>query len=162
MPARGITLFCLRLCLAETRHARLQDQQHSARHLQRAGVTLKEIHSMNDLQRARGLGWFSIALGLAQVAAPQRLEQLLGVRNQQTLLRALGVRELITGIGLLAQSKPTVWQWGRVAGDLMDVGLLAAGLRSKAKQPHRLAGATGFVAAVGVLDLVCARQLGNR
>ena len=117
---------------------------------------------MNDLQRARGLGLFSIALGLAQVAAPHRLERLLGVRNQQALLQAVGARELITGIGLLAQSKPIVWQWGRVAGDLMDVGLLAAGLRRKTRYPHRLAGAAGFVVAVGVLDLLCARQLGNR
>ena len=52
-------------------------------------------HSM-----ARGLGWFSIGLGLAEVLAPRVLTRGLGMENEQ-LVRAYGLREIATGIGIL-------------------------------------------------------------
>lgn len=117
---------------------------------------------MNGTQRATGLGWFSLGLGLMEIAAPQLIEQTLRVKGQSGLLRVLGVRELISGAGILLQSRPTPWVWSRVAGDVMDVALLVAGLGKNPVQRSRIAGATGVVVAIGLLDLACARQLSSR
>ncbi len=117
---------------------------------------------MNAKQRAQGLGWFSIGLGLIEVAAPQAVERLLRIGDQRLLLRALGVRELMTGVGILMQHKPTPWIWARVAGDIMDVALLIAGLGKNRVQRSRIAGTVGVVAAIAMLDLVCAQQLSDQ
>ncbi len=117
---------------------------------------------MNAIQRARGLGWFSIGLGLTQVVAPIWLGRLLSIGDRRILLRALGIRELLTGLGILIQPRPTMWLWARVAGDLMDVALLAAARTADPIQRSRVAGAAGVVVAIGMLDLVCAQQLSKR
>jgi hypothetical protein len=46
-----------------------------------------------------------------------------------------------------------------VLGDAMDMTLLARALKSDRSNRSRVAGATGMVLAVGVLDYLCARQL---
>src|SRR5437764_2296926 len=66
---------------------------------------------------ARALGWFSIGLGLAEVLAPRDMAGLTGVRHP-ALLQAFGVREIVSGLGILSSSRPTGWMWGRVAGDV--------------------------------------------
>jgi hypothetical protein len=72
----------------------------------------------------------------------------------------MGGREVVTGIGgVLAQRRPALGMWGRVAGDLVDLGLLATALKSNDAEKGRVAGATGAVLGVGLLDLMCARQL---
>lgn len=114
---------------------------------------------MKNTKMAKGLGWFSIGLGLTQLVAPRWLGGAIGIGERPGLMRALGARELVTGVGVLAQSKPKVPMWGRVVGDLMDVALLATALRSGGTQKGRVAGATGMVLGVGLLDLLCARQL---
>ena len=38
-----------------------------------------------------------------------------------TVARAYGLREIGTGIGILASKDPSPWLWGRVAGDALDV-----------------------------------------
>lgn len=117
---------------------------------------------MNATKRAYGLGWLSLGLGLIEIAAPQVIEQTLRIKGRSGLLRAIGVRELISGAGILLQSKPTPWLWSRVAGDVMDVALLVAGLGKNRVQRSRIAGATGVVVAIGLLDLACARALSSR
>src|SRR5215212_8278401 len=74
---------------------------------------------------AKGLGWFSIGLGLAEVFAPRALARFIGLRPPPWLLPALGLREITSGVGLLTQRQATGWLWSRVAGDIMDLGLLA-------------------------------------
>ena len=44
-------------------------------------------------QMARGLGWFSIGLGLAGVIAPRAMAKLIGVKDHPLLFRLLGLRE---------------------------------------------------------------------
>lgn len=51
---------------------------------------------------ARGLGVFSIALGLYEVMAPRSLARALGMPRNTGLIQAYGVREIATGIGILA------------------------------------------------------------
>src|SRR3954452_22927910 len=69
-------------------------------------------HSM-----ARGLGWFSIGLGLAEVLAPRALTRGLGMEGNEQLVQAYGLREIATGIGILSSDQPAPWIWGRVGGD---------------------------------------------
>ena len=75
-------------------------------------------HSM-----ARRLGWFSIGLGLAEVLAPRALTRGLGMEGNEELVQAYGLREIVTGIGILSSDQPAPWIWGRVGGDALDMPL---------------------------------------
>ena len=108
---------------------------------------------------ARGLGWFSIGLGLAEVLAPRGLTRALGLDDQERLVQAYGVREIATGIGILASRDPTPWIWGRVGGDALDLATLAGGFHEGNPQKGNLGLALGAVAAVSALDAYCAIAL---
>src|ERR1051325_882293 len=59
---------------------------------------------------ANGLGWFSIGLGLSQIAIPGLVAKLIGVRDNdknRAVMRGVGIRELAAGIGILTKPKPT-------------------------------------------------------
>jgi uncharacterized membrane protein len=116
-------------------------------------------------QRARGLGWFSIGLGLAQIGAPRAVARLIGVRDDEetcNTLFAVGLREIASGIGILSRREPTGWVWSRVGGDLMDLTLLGKAMRSEENERGRLAAATAAVAGVTVIDFVTGQQLSKR
>jgi uncharacterized membrane protein len=111
---------------------------------------------------ARGLGWFSIGLGLAQVVAPGRLAQLIGVpqdADTRAVLRAVGLREIVTGVGLLSRRRPAGWLWARAGGDVMDLALLGAALRSDQADRPRIAAAAAAVIGVMALDVRGGEQL---
>jgi uncharacterized membrane protein len=113
---------------------------------------------------AGGLGWFSIGLGLAQVAAPGAAARLIGVPGDdkaRSLMRGLGLRELAAGLGILSRPRPAGWLWARVAGDAMDLALLGAALGSNRVRRGRVAAATAAVVGVTALDLLSAVQLGR-
>jgi len=106
---------------------------------------------------ARGLGWFSIALGLTELVAPRAITRALGLRGQEGLMRAYGLREIGTGIGILAAEDPAPWIWGRVGGDALDLATVAGGLEtSKRGSALFVLLALGGVTAV---DVACGRQL---
>jgi uncharacterized membrane protein len=116
---------------------------------------------------ARGLGIFSLALGLAQVAAPTAVARAIGLRGEGTtrvVMRALGVREILSGVGLLSQRRPTPWLWSRVAGDAVDLGLLGAAMAAVSNgSRRRLGAAAGMVTAVAVVDIAqSARHTASR
>jgi hypothetical protein len=77
---------------------------------------------------AYGLGWFSIGLGLAELLAPGRLAHAIGMEGSESVLQAYGLREIGTGIAILASDNPAPWIWARVAGDALDLATLATGL----------------------------------
>ena len=106
---------------------------------------------------AQGLGWFSIALGTLELAAPRALTRLLGLRGQETLVRSYGLREIGTGIGILRSNDPTAWVWGRVGGDALDIATVALGLRG----PRQASAALALVSLAGVtaIDLFCGTLL---
>jgi hypothetical protein len=118
---------------------------------------------MNEQKLARGLGLFSVGLGLTELFGARRLGRALGLEGREGLIRAFGVREIITGIGILASpfdhKNTGRWIWGRVAGDVLD--LIVLGSRLGANNPKRggAAFATANVAAVSALDVLCGRQL---
>lgn len=111
---------------------------------------------------ASGLGWFSLGLGLAEVAAPGPVAQLIGVpddEDNRTLLRAAGLREISSGIGILSQPQRAGWMWARVGGDVMDLALLGAALTSPRARRGRVAAATAAVLGVTLLDLLSGQRL---
>jgi uncharacterized membrane protein len=116
----------------------------------------------NTERLAKGLGWFSHGLGVAQIAAPRQVARLIGVDDggdNRTLLRAVGAREITSGIGILSRPRPTGWLWARVGGDMMDLALLAAALRSNKSRRTRVAGATAAIVGVTALDVICSTRL---
>jgi hypothetical protein len=108
---------------------------------------------------ARGLGWFSIGLGLAEVIAPEALARALGMKGHETLIRTYGLREIATGIGTLASEDPTPWIWGRVGGDGLDLATLATALTGDNRKRDNVGIAIAAVAGVTVLDVICAQML---
>ena len=115
----------------------------------------------NEEKIARGLGWFSIGLGVAEIVAPRSLAKLIGLRgNPSGLLRMLGAREITSGIGILTGRQPNAnWMWSRVGGDAIDLALLGAAFRSRRSNRNKLAMATAAVAGVTALDAICSRRL---
>ena len=107
---------------------------------------------------ARNLGWFSIALGALEVAAPHRLSRSLGWRGSESTIAFYGLREIATGVAILSSRDPAPFVWGRVAGDALDLVSLVGGFGgSRRKATVGLAvGAVGLVTAI---DLICAQTL---
>jgi uncharacterized membrane protein len=111
---------------------------------------------------ARGLGWLSIGVGLAEVTAPRGVARMVGVPGHRALFRLLGVRELVSGVGILSRPQPAGWLWSRVGGDVMDLALLGAALRSAGTARGRAAAATAAVAGVTAVDVVTSRRVSRR
>jgi uncharacterized membrane protein len=113
--------------------------------------------AQRSAQLANALGWFSIGLGLAELLAPRAMSKAVGVGRRPGLLRALGARELASGIGILSRPRPTGWLWSRVAGDAMDLALLGLAARS-GRRRSRLGIAAAAVAGVAALDVLASMR----
>jgi uncharacterized membrane protein len=115
-----------------------------------------------DERLARMLGVFSVGLGLAQILAPHGVARTIGVddddENRKTM-RAVGFREIATGVGLLTRQRPAPFAWGRVTGDAMDLALLGRAFGSRRNDHGRLAAAAAAVAGVTILDIVASQRL---
>lgn len=107
---------------------------------------------------AVGLGWFSLGLGALELLAAEPLARRLGMRGQESLLRAYGLREIATGIGLLTARDRRPWVWARVGGDALDLATLAAEVRGN-RHPGGLGMAFAAVLGVTAIDLICAESL---
>jgi hypothetical protein len=108
---------------------------------------------------ARGLGWFSLGLGLVELVAPGKLARTFGLEGKEGLVRGYGAREVAAGVGALSvDAGPAIWS--RVAGDLVDLGTLAVGMRRGDDEQRRYAGyAIAAVVGVTVVDLLVASTL---
>ena len=102
---------------------------------------------------ARGLGWFSIGLGLTEILAPGKLSELVGADDRPTMMRILGAREIVSGIGILTQDHPAESLWSRVAGDAMDLAVLGSALTERYSKKKKLIAAISAVAGVTALDI---------
>ena len=115
---------------------------------------------------ARGLGWFSIGLGLFELLAPRRLARAVGMQGRERLIRVYGAREITAGIGLLAAAPRAPWLWARVVGDALDAGTLAthwrAGAHATARDKRNTAFALGAVAGIAVADIATAVKFSAR
>lgn len=118
----------------------------------------------NSEHLARALGWFSIGLGLAQIVTPRKVAGLIGVSQRGdtlTVMRTVGLRELVSGVGILSQEKPTGWLQARLGGDVIDLALLAKASEARDADPDRIKLAAVAVVGVTIADLICSQQLSN-
>ncbi|MEQ4725488.1 SRPBCC family protein [Nonomuraea sp. B19D2] len=115
---------------------------------------------------ARALGWVSLALGTAQLAAPRMVNRLSGVddsRLASTVTRVAGARELMHAAALLGSRRPGPWTWGRVAGDALDLAVLGRAMANRSgrsgrygRRRRRAVAATAAVTGITALDLATA------
>ena len=119
----------------------------------------------SDPRLVRALGWFSVGLGLAEITAPRQVARLIGVRDdpdRQAILRACGVRELASGLGILTRPQPAGWLWSRVGGDAIDLALLGSAMREPDARRGRLGLATAAVLGVTALDILSSTRMSRQ
>ncbi len=102
---------------------------------------------------ARVLGWFSIGLGLAELAMPRALSRAAGMPDRPTLVRCYGLREIGVGIGLLLSRDPQPWLWARAAGDVLDIATVGTGLMTGGARPWRTLTSIVMLAGVAAVDV---------
>jgi hypothetical protein len=118
-----------------------------------------QVRKRRSYRTARALGWFSLGLGAVELMIAREVARASGLGGQEMLVRACGVREIATGIAILAARNPAPFILARVAGDAMDLTVLdgqAAG--SDARAGCRTS-AMAAVLGVGAVDVACARGL---
>jgi hypothetical protein len=132
------------------------------------GYVEEYLPDVSDTTMARGLGWASIGIGLAEIAATRQVEDMLGLEDnadRRGTLRVLGVREICHGISILTETKATeqlkAGVWSRVAGDMLDNVLLGVAA-TKTKKPFSFLAVTASVLAIGLADLFTAQRLSKR
>jgi uncharacterized membrane protein len=115
-------------------------------------------------QLARGLGWFSIGLGLAELLAPRAVARLCGGEGRHTaMIRMYGLREIAAGLMIFSEGRrPATGMWSRVMGDAMDIATLAAAYASPRTNKAGVAFGTVNVLAVTALDIMCAQELSRQ
>ncbi|HVV86958.1 MAG TPA: SRPBCC family protein [Kofleriaceae bacterium] len=110
--------------------------------------------AMRGVRAAQGMAWFSIGLGLTQLLAPRAVSRLIGVKHGRgTIMRLFGLRELVSGLGLLSQRRAAAWTGARVVGDVLDLAAIGAAMVRPGNDRVRLAAAAGAVVAATALDL---------
>jgi hypothetical protein len=120
-----------------------------------------EAHRLSAYTTARAMGWFSIALGVAELVCARPMARAFHMRGRENLIRGYGLREIATGVGLLAAEDPKPWMWGRVAGDALDLATLATRVDRKLGADSPLALGLAAVAGATVVDVMTARALGE-
>ena len=107
------------------------------------------------------LGVASLLIGAGEIASPARLASALGLPAGPWTVRAFGVREIAAGAFVLARPASSVGPAFRLAGDALDLALLAAALRPR--NPRRGAAAAAFGAVLGItlLDVLAWRTTGR-
>jgi uncharacterized membrane protein len=146
-----------------TTPARRPMQSRAPQTLERRGdvAPTRRAEDEQPTRLARPLGWFSIGLGVAQMTAPRSVARVIGARGndmQCTVMRALGLREFASGLGILRGRRASPWLWSRVVGDAMDLALLGSVFTARRTDQSRVAVAAAAVAGVTALDIIAARR----
>ncbi len=70
---------------------------------------------MEGYRLEKRLGWLSVGLGLVELTFAKGICRLFSLRGRAGLVRVLGARDLITGVGLLAKAEwlPEWRSWGQ-------------------------------------------------
>ncbi|TDE03384.1 SRPBCC family protein [Jiangella asiatica] len=118
---------------------------------------MKDRHRAHD-RLARALGWASLGLAVPLLTAPNRVARATGADDSPAapvVIRTTGVRELGHAAALLAGPPRMVWT--RVAGDVVDLAVIALALPGRdGLRRRRLAVTMAGVGAVTVLDVYAA------
>ena len=110
---------------------------------------------------ARNLGWFSLGLGAVEIFATRRVTNFLGMKSDETLIRAYGFREVAAGILSLSTEKKT-GLWSRVAGDGLDIATLLGAFQFHNPKKGNVALALLMVGGITVLDWTTAQEISAR
>ena len=111
--------------------------------------------SSDDRALARGLAWFGIGLGAVELFAPRGLTRAIGLEGHERTLQLFGLREIVAGAAMLAVEAPEERVGLRVAGDVLDGGLLSVGLAASNPRRTRTFMAVMAIAPVVALDVAC-------
>lgn len=110
---------------------------------------------------ARKLGWFSIALGMVELIASERIARALGMPGKKGVIRAYGAREVSSGILSLSADRQS-GLWSRVAGDGLDIATLLWAFRHDNPKRDNVRLALVLVAGVTLIDLLTAQKVNAR
>ena len=102
---------------------------------------------------ARNLGWFSIGLGVTELAAPGLVTRLTGIRAHPKWIRVAGVREIVYGVAILSRRKPVGWLRSRILSDFLTFVTLGKAVASPRTNQLKVAGTVGAVAGITLLDI---------
>jgi hypothetical protein len=105
---------------------------------------------------AKGLGWFSLGLGLTELLAPGRITRALGMQGQEALVRVYGAREIASGILSLSVDKK-LGLWSRVAGDGLDIATVMTALRPDNPKRDNVVIALALLLGITAVDLIDAQ-----
>lgn len=105
---------------------------------------------------AKGLGWFSLALGLTELLAPRRITGALGMEGKETLVRAYGAREIASGVLTLSADR-NLGLWSRVAGDGLDIATVMTALRPDNPKRDNVVVALALLVGITAVDLIDAK-----
>jgi uncharacterized membrane protein len=120
-----------------------------------------DLQSPDGEKLAKGLGWLSLALGAKELAIPRLVSRAIGIEpgiGVSTIMRAMGAREIAAGLNVLMNPRRPLPLWIRVAGDLVDLGLLGLAFTRRRSTP-RLLGALAVVGGVTALDIIAAKKI---
>ncbi|RCG27290.1 SRPBCC family protein [Sphaerisporangium album] len=111
---------------------------------------------------ATTLGWASLGLGVAQLAAPGAISRLSGLDDSPwagKAIRLVGIRELLHAAALLGTRRPAPMTWTRVAGDAMDLTMLGRAMANRdGPRRRRVAAASAAVAGITLADMYTAMR----
>ncbi len=118
---------------------------------------------MNEIQLAKVLGWFSIGLGAVELLMPKGLKRELRLERSSGFVRTFGAREVASGLAILTYPEEPGPVWARVAGDALDLLVLARSVTSR-RNRGRAAPTVAALAVLGVaaVDVACALALIKR
>jgi len=111
---------------------------------------------------AKFLGWFSLGLGLAQLLAPHQMVKLVGLEStmrRKFIMQAVGIREIIAGLGALTQFRPLTWTRARVAGDAMDLVMLGRAFQAPDAERKLTILSIAAVAGITITDILTTERL---
>jgi uncharacterized membrane protein len=119
------------------------------------------VLGMDTTKLSRGLGWYSIGLGLTELLAPRAIARLTGTDNHKALIRSYGLREIAHGVAILGHPRSAKAVWSRVPGDAIDIASLGKALASPRNDRGKTIGALVAVAGTTALDVLCAVKLSH-
>ncbi len=108
---------------------------------------------------ARFLGYASVVIGLIELVWADSLAMSLGLSRFEWLVRAYGVREVLTGVLILVSEDPTPWIWFRVIGDALDGATLGWGYMRDPFKMMNIMMTFVTVTPVIIADVWCALKL---
>jgi hypothetical protein len=117
-------------------------------------VSMSDSSGNTTTALVKGLAGASLGLGVAELLEPGKVAALSGVddtKRTRRVVQALGARECGHGAALLRGPDKLVWT--RVAGDVVDLTLLGAGVAATGGRGRRRRGAIAAAALSGIAGI---------